>query len=399
MSPELASMDRKIFPASILEQSADQIFQERSGLSGVLYLTTLSVIIGALVAINFIYIDVNVRAPGMIKPKEDHTVVTATSSGFVSQCNLVPNAKVKEGDTLFVITSDLLSVKLPSLEKRRDELLDLTSDLRNLTTADPNGVMLKSPMYKQDVLYYVAQWNEAKAKRDIARQTYERSKKLFDADVIPLSEFEPVKSEYVQADNALKTLAGYQKRQWQSDLLQYETELRDIETQIEQINIQNSETVIVSPVTGTLQQTKTLFDGTYVTAGQQIAELSPDGDLIAECYVSPKDVGYMKPGMVGKVQVSAFNYTEWGMLTATVDEIFDDVTVSSDGTQSFYKVYCSLDSDHLKLKNGYEGYIKKGMVVNTNFIVTRRTVFQLLYDKLDNWLNPNIDKEEDKDNE
>jgi len=392
-------MDRKIFPASIFEQSADQIFQERSGLSGVLYLTTLLVIIAALVAINFIHIDVNVRAPGMIKPKEDHTVVTATSSGFVSQCKLVPNAKVREGDTLFVITSDQFSVKLPSLEKRRDELKDLTSDLNGLTTKDPNGVMLKSPMYKQDVLYYIAQLNEAKAKCEIAGQSYERSKQLFDANVIPLSEFEPVKSEYVQADNALKTLYGYQKRQWQSDLFQYETELRDIETQIEQINIQNSETVIVSPVTGTLQQTKTLFDGTYVTAGQQIAELSPDGDLIAECYISPKDIGYMKPGMTGKVQVSAFNYTEWGMLTATVDEIFDDVTVSSDGTQSFYKVYCSLDSNHLKLKNGYEGYIKKGMVVNTNFIVTRRTVFQLLYDKLDNWLNPNIDKEEDKDNE
>lgn len=119
-------------------------------------------------------------------------------------------------------------------------------------------------------------------------------------------------------------------------------------------------------------------------------EISPDGDLIAECYIAPKDIGYMKLGMMGKMQVSAFNHTEWGMLQATVDTIFDDIAVSDDGRQSFYKVYCTMTKNNLTLKNGYTGYVKKGMYVNTNFIVARRTIFQLLYDKLDNWLNPNI---------
>ena len=97
--------------------------------------------------------------------------------------------------------------------------------------------------------------------------------------------------------------------------------------------------------------------------------------------------------MTGKVQVSSFNYTEWGMLDTVVDEVFDDVTLSSDGTKSFYRVYCILNDDHLTLKNGYIGYLKKGMAINTNFLITRRTVFQLLYDKINNWLNPNILKD------
>ena len=388
--------NKHIFPASILEQSSDQIFNEKSRLSGVLYLTVLAVIVGCLIAIYFIRIDVTVHATGIIKPREDHTVITTTTAGYIRSYNLQPNTHINEGDTLLVIESELISSKLPMLEKRREELELLTTDLRNLTTKSPYSVKLLSPMYKQDVMYYIAQWNEADAKRKQARSAYERSKKLFDAKVIPLSEFEPVELEYNQSENAIRTLAGYQKRQWQSDLYSYETELRDIETQISQIDIQSSETVIVSPVTGTIQQVQMLFDGSYVTAGQQIAEISPDGDLIAECYVQPKDIGYMKTGMKGRVQVSAFNYTEWGVLTATVDEIFDDVTVSSDGTQSFYKVYCLLDSDHLELKNGFEGYVKKGMAVNTNFIITSRTVFQLLYDKINDWLNPTIYKERDE---
>ena len=80
---------------------------------------------------------------------------------------------------------------------------------------------------------------------------------------------------------------------------------------------------------------------------------------------------------------------------ARIDEIFDDVTISSDGTQSFYKVYCNLSDDHLTLKSGYKGYLKKGMVVSTNFMVTRRTVYQLLYDKMNDWLNPNMLKSDE----
>ena len=390
--------EQHIFPVSVLEQSSDQIFREKSRLGGILYLTVLLAVAGAIAAMNFIHVDVNVQASGIIKPREDHTVITTTTSGFVQTFNLTPNARVSEGDTLLVIRSEIISAGLPALEKRKAELEDLTADLKALTTQSPYSVKLRSPMYRQDVLYYIAQYSEADAKRKQAQQAYERSKKLFDAAVIPVSEFEPVELEYTQAENAIRTLTGYQKRQWQSDLIGYETELRDIETQISQIDIQSAETVIVSPVDGTIQSVQTLFDGSYVTAGQQIVEISPDGDLIAECYIQPKDIGYMRPGMSGRMQVSAFNYTEWGMLDATVDEVFEDVTVSSDGTQSFYKVYCSLGSDHLTLKNGYEGYIKKGMSISTNFIVTSRTVFQLLYDKLDNWLNPNIQKE-DNDNE
>lgn len=388
--------DKHIFPASILEQSADQIFNERSRLSGILYLTVLLVIVGCLVAINYIRIDVTVHAAGIIKPREDHTVISTTSSGYVKAYNLSPNSHVREGDTLLVISSELITSKLPMLEQRREELEDLITDLQNLTKRSPYSVKLKSPVYKQDVLYYIAQWNEADAKRKQAKSAYERSKKLFDANVIPLSEFEPAELEYQQAENAIRTLTGYQKRQWASDLLQYENELRDVNTQIEQIGIQNAETVICAPVTGTIQQAQALFDGSYINAGQQILEISPDGDLIAECYVQPKDIGYMRTGMSGRVQVSAFNYTEWGVLNATVDEVFDDVSVSADGNQSFYRMYCALDSDHLTLKNGFEGYIKKGMVVNANFIVTSRTVFQLLYDKIDNWLNPEIRKERDE---
>jgi HlyD family secretion protein len=44
----------------------------------------------------------------------------------------------------------------------------------------------------------------------------------------------------------------------------------------------------------------------------------------------------------------------------------------------------------MTLKNGYNAQLKKGMTFSIRFMVVRRTLFQLLYDKMDNWLNPNI---------
>lgn len=53
-----------------------------------------------------------------------------------------------------------------------------------------------------------------------------------------------------------------------------------------------------------------------------------------------------------------------------------------------FRVRCSLDQTYLELQNGFRGDIKKGMTFQARFIVSRRSLFQLLYDKVDDWLNP-----------
>lgn len=383
--------DKKIFPISVLEQSTDQIFYKKT-FTGIIYTVTVVVLIGAIVALNFISIDINVAANGMIKSKYEHTTITASASGFLYGKALTLNQTVNIGDTLFEIQSDLLNTNIPSLNKRVQELNDMISDLQKLLVDSiSQNETFTSLLYRQDALYYISQVNELETKLSYAQIAYNRSKKLYEKAVIPLAELEHIEMDYLQEKNALATLKDFQKKQWQSDLLNYTIELRDVERELNTIEIQNSETFICSPVNGTIQQLQTMFDNVYVQAGQQLAEISPNGDLIAECYISPKDIGYVKCGMPCKIQVSAFNYNDWGMLDGTIVEVFDDITLTSEQAQSYYKVYCSLNKNYLSLKNGYKGYIRKGMFVRASFCITKRTIFQLLYDKIDNWLNPNLE--------
>lgn len=386
--------DKRIFPISVLEQSADGVLVEGSGPAGILYLSVLLAVMAVFILSFHVTVSVNVSAPGIIRPRQDHVAVTAGYSGYASGYGLYVNRHVEAGDTLLTVRSDLILVQWQSLQDRRTELQNMIWDLHELSNVQSGHVRLKSPVYKKELSYYMSQTYETESRRNIAGKAYERSRSLFEAGIIPLSEFEAVEGQYMDAVNAVSSFQSGQKRRWQSDLEGYMAELRNVETRIGEMDIQSAQTVVLSPVSGTIVQLQPLAEGAYITAGQCLMEISPDGDLIAECYVSPKDIGYFHEDMEGRLQVSSYKYTEWGMLDVSVSEVSDDVTVSADGTESFYRVYCRLAQDHLCLRNGTIGPVRKGMTVNGNFIITRRTAFQLLYDRIDDWINPNTVRNE-----
>jgi HlyD family secretion protein len=58
--------------------------------------------------------------------------------------------------------------------------------------------------------------------------------------------------------------------------------------------------------------------------------------------------------------------------------------------QPVFRVRCSLDTKFLQLKNGYKGDLKKGMTLTGRFYLTDRSLWQLLFDKVDKWVNPKL---------
>ncbi|MGN6418827.1 MAG: hypothetical protein ACTHMC_15135, partial [Pseudobacter sp.] len=98
-------------------------------------------------------------------------------------------------------------------------------------------------------------------------------------------------------------------------------------------------------------------------------------------------IGYIYEGMPVKFQVDAFNYNSWGVLEGKVISIDNDFSIVND--QPFFKVKCALSSNTLTLPNGVEGKLKKGMTMQCRFILARRGLLQLLYERTDSWINPN----------
>jgi HlyD family secretion protein len=85
--------------------------------------------------------------------------------------------------------------------------------------------------------------------------------------------------------------------------------------------------------------------------------------------------------------LDAFNYNQWGLASGKVNEISKDIININE--QPVFRVRCSLDTRFLQLKNGYRGNLKKGMTLTGRFYLTDRSLWQLLFDKIDDWMNPN----------
>ena len=137
---------------------------------------------------------------------------------------------------------------------------------------------------------------------------------------------------------------------------------------------------------GTITGYTGIKEGNFISPNQSIARIAPDDDLLVECFVTPNDIGLIEQGMPATFQFHAFNYNLWGVASGKISEISSNVINLNN--RPFFRVRCQLDQRFLKLKNGYTGNLKKGMTLTGRFKVADRSLYQLLYDKADNWLNP-----------
>ena len=171
-------------------------------------------------------------------------------------------------------------------------------------------------------------------------------------------------------------------------ILDIETQLQDLKSRKDQLIADADNYVVTAPTSGTLENVVALQVGSFTNTLQPIANISPNGNLIVENTVTPNDIGLLKKGQSVKFQLDAFNYNQWGMLDGEIIDIDKNITLQEQA--AFFKVRCSLYTKQLELKNGYKAEIKKGMTLTTRYFITQRSLFDLLFDKVDDWLNPKL---------
>jgi len=392
-------MSNKVLPPIFTEISVEHILRKYNRTPKIIYLFVLILLVVGFVSLFFIHVDVSVKAQGILKTPGERIYPKASGTGYVQYVNpaLRENAKITVGDTLIIIGRDVWDEQLQASMQRLDELNDLLADLSILTNILYSGTSgnyarisnFQTAVYNQNYELFRRRYQNNLQSVATAKTIYDRDKRSLSQQVVTQVDFDRVKDQYEQTLAGLETLYNEQMHQWKTEQQKYNTEQLEIQSRINQLAIQKQELTVIAPVNGSIQQFPGLKVGNYVTEGEILMEISPEGNLYAECYVSPRDIGLVKIGQQAVLQIDAFNYNQWGMLQATVTDIAHDV-VLQEGTMPFFKVFCTLEKDYLTLKNGYSGQLKRGMTFSVRFVVTRRTLFQLLYDKVDNWLNPNI---------
>lgn len=97
-------------------------------------------------------------------------------------------------------------------------------------------------------------------------------------------------------------------------------------------------TAIRSPVTGTIKQLKFATVGGVIQPGVEVMEIVPlEDNLMIEARIRPSDVGFLRPGQHAMVKISAYDFSIYGGLDATVENITAD-SITNEKGESFYLV-------------------------------------------------------------
>jgi membrane fusion protein, peptide pheromone/bacteriocin exporter len=379
-----------LYPNEIIAVEAEHPIAKHSQSTQVIYITTIALFFLVLVSLPFIKVDISVNSMGVLRPAVEISRIRIPVSGKVSAVLVSLNDRVTKGQTLLVLDSTVL-VQKKDLQKREIAMdAAFKEDLELLLSENvfPSGI--KTSFYRQSYLEYQRKMRECEIHFAKAESHYRRQVKLHDEKVIADAEFENDRFEYDNSGNNLKILKQTQRSVWQTDLLKYQREIAERETQLKLIARELKDLEIKASINGTLESLESAHVGDPVFANQEVGQISPDTTLVAELLIDPSDIGLLRDNMVTKLQITAFNYNQWGVVSGKVVQISSDIHLVNE--RPVFKITCSMDRTFLELQNGYKGYLKKGMTLQASFVITERSLWQLLYDNADNWLNPNINK-------
>lgn len=376
---------KQIFPIEIVENTTHIHWFNRKTTLKSIYLVIIIVLIAIIVCLPFIYVDVSSQSRSTIRTPHENNSLQSSIYAQVVKSEMEENKFVQKGDTLLWLKSDELNEQILRLRQKQSENNLFIEDINSLLTQNST---LKTSKYIAEKALFKAKVEEQQIAVGQYNIEYETSKTLFEKGVESKYEHSQVKSKHESAKALLKSIQDQQYSLWQAEKTRLEQENKDLNSEILQLQNKGDSYFITAPITGNVVQYIGLQTGNFISPSQTIAYITPQANLIAECYVSPNDIGYIHKGQDVRFQMDAFNYQQWGLLHGKVTEIISDIVQVEN--KSFFRVRCQLEKDHLTLKNGYRGDLKKGMSGTARFFLTRRSLAELLFDEIDNWLNPQI---------
>lgn len=378
----------QLFPPEIIENTVECYHARISTRSKAIYGLILLMILIVFISLPLVYVDISSQSRGVIRSPYENTTIQSAIYGEVISYRMLENKTVQKGDTLIILNSDKLTEQISLAAKKIQENDLFISDLACLLSAKHNQIL--TPKYRAEYFRYQAKIKEQNISVTYLQKELATQKNLADQKVISNFEYLQSKNNYDKANEQLKALEQDYQTSWVAEQTTLNQQNIELSSNIKQLEKERKQYLILAPLSGTLVQVAGFQKNNFISPSQNLAYISSNTVLLAECYISPSDIGYIQQNQGVSFQFDAFNYRDWGMVQGKVSQILNDVVIIDQ--KPMFRVRCTLDKKSLELKNGYRGDIQKGLTFTALFQLNRRSLWQLLFDKVDNWLNPKIIK-------
>ncbi|WP_229429844.1 HlyD family secretion protein [Massilia sp. ZL223] len=354
---------------------------------------------------------------GMLAPAAGVTRVYSNQAGVIREVRIKEGQQVREGDILFVVSSERGSADPRSTEALISELLvrrrdsfrtelqqakvqaghrrtalqqrakDLEGEIQRL---DNQALMQKQRISLSEQT--VARFAQLKATNYIsAAQLQEREAELLDQRQ-RLLEIDRVRS----ATRRDLTATRAEEQDIAVQALRDENALRRNATTLEQ-DLTENEARREIPIRAHLSGTITAITanlGQTVGGATSLASILPDGSkLEAEMYVPSHAVGFIKPGMTALLRYQAFPYQKFGQHPARVREVAttsvrpDELPTSAAAlpgasqSEPVYRIRLELDKQTVQAY-GAPMPLRSGMLVDASVLLERRKLYEWVLEPL-----------------
>jgi membrane fusion protein, adhesin transport system len=250
---------------------------------------------------------------------------------------------------------------------------------------------------KQELLELKEKVRGLKRSRKLAKEELTLSRPLAESGAISRTEVIRLERTYVDLDRELKTLRLAKPRgkaalkealqRVEAKNLEFKSqsgaELANQEARLaasKEINIADKDRVlrteISSPVKGIINKIHFSTIGGVIKPGDPILEIVPlEENLVVEAWINPADVAFLRPGLTGRIGITAFDPRIYGYLDAVLTDISAD-TFSDDNGQSFYRI--RLDATSSLSKQGETLTIIPGMTASVDILTGKKTILEYL---------------------
>jgi membrane fusion protein, peptide pheromone/bacteriocin exporter len=377
-----------LVPHSLVEDCVEVHLARHAPTGRGLYLATLGLALAAAAVLPFVRVPVTIQASGILRPIIERQEARAAESGIVRAVYSRDGQRVGAGDTLLILNHSHVAVQLAAVDSitrvRRRELGDLT---RFLSGDGPVDVVnLRTAHRRQQAREHAGVLIGLTARVAAEERELSRMQALLDRGFAALDQFQRQAESVREARAAVNEHQERIRSQWTEAYAKAVDELQRLSAERAELADALARHAVLAPVDGTIEMPTSVSAGSVLQRGERVATISPNTALVGEALLTAGDIALVRRGTPAHLMIDALNYRDWGAVDAVVSEVADDVSPTAN--QPMFRVRCLLARTELHLRGGQRAPLGKGMTFRARFVIAERSLLQLLFDDVDDWLNP-----------
>lgn len=341
----------------------------------------------------FAWVEEIVRAPGQIVPSSRPQIIQNLEGGILAELSVTEGETVGAGQVLarlhatqYQAAVDDLTDQIAALDARR---LRLEAELAGQDSfAAPPDLAARVPdLIASEQALLTARRTDlssriagARAVLDQAAQEEDMVRRMADRGLAPEIELTRAQKALADARARLEEVSTQAELDRADEYSRTQGELASLRQRLKLSQDQLARTTLTAPLRGIVNRIAVTTIGGVVRPGEEILQIIPlDSGLFVEAKVKPADIAALREDQTATVKLSAYDYTIWGTLPATVTFIsadtFHDERARDD--QPHYRVTLRVDQDRMTDRQRSIA-IRPGMQAEVEFQTGGKTILSYL---------------------